>query len=73
MASNPRKRNGWLSGRVHYPDYCGDDRWVVWGQGEGGRYLQVVFLIDEDGTLYIIHARPLTDREKRLLRRRTRA
>jgi hypothetical protein len=33
---------------------------------------QVVYVIDPDGTVYVIHARPLTDREKRRYRRRKR-
>jgi len=37
--------------------------WLVWGRG--GRMLWVVFLIDEDDSVYVIHARPLTEREKR--------
>ncbi len=46
-----------------------DDKWLVWGRGRGGRLLQVVFVIDEDDMAYVIHARPLTEREKRRLRR----
>jgi uncharacterized DUF497 family protein len=49
-----------------------DDKWLVWGAGKGGRLLQVVFVLDEDGTVYVIHARPLTLREKSRFRRRTR-
>ena len=48
-----------------------DNKWLVWGRGRGGRVLQVVFVLDDDGTVYVIHARPLTDREKRHYRRRT--
>ena len=47
-----------------------EDKWLVWGKGRGGRFLQVVFVLDEDETIYVIHARPLTDREKRRYRRR---
>jgi uncharacterized DUF497 family protein len=50
----------------------GDERWAVWGPGTGGRMVQVVFLLDEEDTVYIIHARPLNEREKRRLRRRLR-
>ena len=32
--------------------------------------LQVVFVIDEDDAIYVIHARPLTEPEKRRHRRR---
>ena len=30
-----------------------------------------VFVLDEDGTAYVIHARPLTDKEKKRNRRRS--
>jgi uncharacterized DUF497 family protein len=55
-----------------YPEARGDDKWRVCGPGRGGRMVQVVFVTDEDGTTYIIHARPLTDREKHRYRRRQR-
>jgi hypothetical protein len=54
-----------------YPEFIGDGKWRVRGQTASGRYLQVIFVI-EDGTYYVIHARGLTDREKRQLRRRRR-
>jgi len=44
--------------------YRGDGKWLVWGRGEGGRLYQVVFIIDEYDAIFVIHARPLTDREK---------
>jgi uncharacterized DUF497 family protein len=53
-----------------YPLHREDEKWLVWGRGSGGRLLQVVFLIDDDGTVFVIHARPLTEREKRRFRRR---
>ena len=53
-----------------YPEQIGDDKWRVRGQTASGRYLQVIFVFDPDGTVYIIHARGLNDREKRQLRRR---
>lgn len=55
-----------------YPLYRDDDKWLVWGRGFGGRFLQVVFIIDDDGTIFVIHARPLTEREKRRFRRKGR-
>ena len=55
--------------RRPYPLHRADDKWLVWGRGSGGRPLQVVFVIDEDDSIYIIHARPLTDREKRRFRK----
>ncbi len=53
-----------------YPRKLDDDKWLVWGQGRGGRFLQVIFVLDEDESVFIIHARPLTAREKRRYRRR---
>ena len=57
--------------RQPFPLYRADDKWLVWGRGRGGPLLQVVFVLDDDGTVYVIHARPLTDREKRHYRRKT--
>lgn len=56
--------------RSPYPRRAEDGRWLVWGAAEGRDLLQVVFLIDPDGTVFVIHARPLTDNEKRRYRRR---
>lgn len=53
-----------------YPLKREDEKWLVWGRGFGGRLLQVIYLLDDDETVYVIHARPLTDREKHLYRRR---
>ena len=36
-----------------FPLRRGDNKWLVWGRGGG------------DGAVFIIHARPLTEREKR--------
>jgi uncharacterized DUF497 family protein len=55
-----------------YPEQCGDEKFLVIGRGAGGRFVQVVFVVDEDGPIYPIHARPLNDRVKRRLRRRIR-
>jgi len=54
-----------------FPLARSDDKWLVWGCGRGGRWLQAVYVLDEDDTVFVIHARPLTHREKRRLRRRT--
>ncbi len=58
--------------RSPFPEQIGDDKLLVMGRGRGGRWVQVIYVVDDDGTLYIIHARPLTDPEKRRLRRRLR-
>jgi uncharacterized protein len=55
--------------RVPYPMSRSDDKYLVWGPGRADRLLQVVFVLDDDGTVFVIHARPLTDREKRQFRR----
>jgi hypothetical protein len=44
-------------------------KYLVWGRGKGGRLLQVVYLLDDDGTAFVIHARALTRREKVRCRR----
>lgn len=53
-----------------FPRRIDDDKWLVWGRGNGGRFVQVIFVEDDDDTVFVIHARPLTDREKRRYRRR---
>ena len=52
-----------------YPLYAKDDKWLVWGRTLGGDLLQVVFIIDEDDSVFVIHARPLTKNEKKRYRR----
>ena len=53
-----------------YPLERPDEKWLVWGRTWRGRALQVVFIVDENDTLYVIHARDLTRREKHQFRRR---
>jgi uncharacterized DUF497 family protein len=57
--------------RTPFPRRIQDDKRLVWGKGTGGRFIQVIFVLDEDETVYVIHARPLTEQEKRRFRRRT--
>jgi uncharacterized DUF497 family protein len=40
-------------------------KWIVVGRGTGGRMIEVVHLLDDDGTAFVIHAMPLTTRRKR--------
>ena len=35
-------------------------------------FLQVIFVVDPEETVYVIHARPLNEQEKRRLRRKQR-
>lgn len=58
--------------RPPFPMKVDDEKRLVWGQTGAGRYLQVVYLIDLDDTIFVIHGRPLTDREKKRVRRRRR-
>ena len=57
--------------RRPYPRYHGDDKWLVWGRGQGGRFLQVIYVVDDEDSVFVIHARPLTENEKRRYRRRS--
>ena len=57
--------------RAPFPTEIGDDKLLVQGEGHGGRFLQVIYVLDPDETVFVIHARPLSDREKRRYRRRT--
>ena len=58
-----------LLARRPFPRQIGEDKYIVWGHGSGGRMLQVIYLVEDDGTFFIIHARPLTETEKRRWRR----
>jgi len=47
-----------------YPRRSGKKYKVV-GRGQGDRWVQVIYLIDPDGTIFVIHAMPLTSRRRR--------
>jgi uncharacterized DUF497 family protein len=51
--------------RPPFPQRTSHDKWAVVARGTGGRFVQVVYALDPDGTAYIIHARPLTARRRR--------
>jgi len=53
-----------------FPIKIEEDKWLTKGQGISGRFLQVIYITDPDRTVFVIHARPLTEREKKQLRRR---
>ena len=55
-----------------YPRRMGEDKLLAWGRGPAGELLQVIFVLDEAGSVYVLHARRLTEREKRRYRRQTR-
>ena len=58
--------------RPPFPRYQGDGRYMVRGQTGDGLWIQVVYIFSPPGIVYVIHARPLNDREKRSIRRRRR-
>ena len=58
--------------RPPYPEAREDRKLLVIGRGLGERWLQLIYVLDDDGTAFVIHARPLDDGEKRRYRRRMR-
>jgi uncharacterized DUF497 family protein len=58
--------------RRPFPEMIGEGKRYVAGQTANGRYVQVIYVIDPDGTAYVIHARPLNAADKRKYRRRIR-
>ena len=69
----PEEAEHVVEGATHpYPLCREDDKFLVWGATSIARLAQVVFLIDEDDMVFIIHARPLTEKEKRRRRRQRR-
>jgi uncharacterized DUF497 family protein len=55
-----------------YPAKIEDEKYVVRGRDSVGRYLQVIYVFSPANVVFVIHARPLTEHEKRRLRRRRR-
>lgn len=56
--------------RRPWPKDVGHGKYMVQGQSDDGAYLQVVYVLERDGAIFVIHARPLTDPERRRYRRR---
>ena len=56
-----------------WPERIAEDKFLVWGRTAAGRLVQMIYLPDDDETAYVIHARPLHEREKRRYRRRVQA
>jgi uncharacterized DUF497 family protein len=48
-----------LNARSPYPQKIGDGKKLVIGRGNGGRFIQVIYVTDADGTFYVIHAMPI--------------
>ena len=49
-----------------WPRKGAEGKYTVEGRGQGGRKARVIYVIDPEGTLYVIHAMPLTTRRRRL-------
>jgi len=47
----------------------GDGKYKAIGRGIGGRWLQVIYIFDPPGVIFVIHARLLTESEKHRERR----
>lgn len=43
----------------------GDEKYMIEGRGQGNRMIRVVYLLDDDGVVFVIHAMPLTTRRRR--------
>jgi hypothetical protein len=52
-----------------YPRRIDNGKIMVRGQTFSGRYLQVIYLLELDDVIFVIHARPLSDKEKWQLKR----
>ena len=55
--------------RRPYPKPLGNEKWIVIGPTATGRVIQVIYLVDDDETLFVIHSRPLTAKERKGRRR----
>jgi uncharacterized DUF497 family protein len=58
--------------RAPFPQEIDRGKFLVMGQDENGRYLRVIYVADPDATAFVIHAMPLSDRDKKRYRRRLR-
>jgi uncharacterized DUF497 family protein len=56
--------------RRPYPKPIGNEKWLIVGQTPDGRVIQVVYLVDAHDVFFVIHARPLTPKERRRRKRR---
>jgi uncharacterized DUF497 family protein len=52
-----------------YPQRGEERKYLARGQDAKGMYIQAIYVFDPPGVVFVIHARPLNDSEKRRLRR----
>jgi uncharacterized DUF497 family protein len=55
-----------------HSERIGDGKYLAVGQTPFGRYIQVIFIFDPATIIYVLHARSLTETERRRLRKRRR-
>lgn len=48
-----------------FPRKSDRKKWQVIGRGTGERVIEVVYVLDDDGTAFVIHAMPFTTRRRR--------
>lgn len=48
-----------------FPRKVGNQKRQVIGRGTGDRVMEVMYLLDDDDTFFVIHAMPLTTRRRR--------
>jgi hypothetical protein len=48
-----------------FPKYVGNGKWLVYGRGTGDRMIEVIYVLDSDDTIFVIHAMPVTLRRRR--------
>ena len=53
----------------HFPRRHKEGSWPAVGRAGGGRVIEVVYIVDPGGALFIIHAMPLTGRRRNKWRR----
>lgn len=53
-----------LAGRG-FPRKLDRKKFLIIGRGVGHRMIEVIYLLDDDGTAFVIHAMPLTTRRRR--------
>ena len=58
--------------RRPWPEKIGDGKRRVWGRANDGTMLQVIYVLSPDDVVFVIHAMPLTEVQKRQYRRRFR-
>jgi uncharacterized DUF497 family protein len=52
-----------------YPRAMEDDKYLAKGQTAEGHYIQVIYIFDPPGVVYVLHARSMTVKERRALNR----